>query len=298
MQGAPVIEDLRTTIAFLLPWEFSPAMLTLCGGAVFLYIRGLVRAPCGVHEPLARRIAFIVGWGLIYFVTQTHYDYLSQHMFYIHRLQHLVLHHVGPFLIALSQPLAALGRGLPRGVKERFLGTLWSSRPMRIGYRIMQNAIVAPVLFVGLIFFWLTRSIHFDAMLSSRLYQVMNWSMLLDGLLFWALMLDPRSRAEGAILGFGLRILILVITIFPQMALGAHLAMSTTDLYSVYAVCGRAWNLSPHADQIYGGLSTWIPPGMMNLIGILILIGRLMRSDQNAADRERLTAKSTTACQS
>lgn len=291
-----MIEELRVTVAFLLPWEFSPAMLALCGGAVFLYVRGLVRAARGIHEPLARRLAFIGGWALIYFVTQTHYDYLSQHMFYIHRVQHLVLHHIGPFLIALSQPLAVLGRGLPRGLQERFLTPLWRSRPMRIAYRVMQNAIVAPVLFVGLIFFWLTPSIHFDAMLSARLYQVMNWSMLLDGLLFWALMLDPRSQAEGALVGFGLRILILIITIFPQMALGAHLAMSTTDLYSVYAVCGRAWNLSPHADQIYGGLTTWIPPGMMNLIAILILIGRLMRADQKAVDRKRATANSTTAC--
>lgn len=291
-----MIEGLRSAVAFLLPWEFSPALFALCAGAVFLYARGLARAPRGVHEPLGRRIAFIGGWALIYFVTQTHYDYLSQHMFFIHRLQHLVLHHIGPFLVALSQPLTVLGRGLPRGLQQRFLEPLWRSQPMRIGYRVMQNAIVAPVLFVGLIFFWLNPPIHFDAMLSARLYQVMNWSMLLDGLLFWALMLDPRSRAQGAILGFGLRILILVVTIFPQMALGAHLAMSTNDLYSVYAVCGRAWNLSPHADQIYGGLTTWIPPGMMNLAGILILIGRLMRADQNPAPSDRVVADTTTAC--
>jgi putative membrane protein len=291
-----MIEGLRSAVAFLLPWEFSPALFALCAGAVFLYARGLARAPRGVHEPLGRRIAFIGGWVLIYFVTQTHYDYLSQHMFFIHRLQHLVLHHIGPFLVALSQPLAVLGRGLPRGLRERFLEPIWRSRPMRISYPVMQNAIVAPVLFVGLIFFWLNPAIHFDAMLSARLYQVMNWSMLLDGLLFWALMLDPRSRAQGAILGFGLRILILVVTIFPQMALGAHLAMSTNDLYSVYAVCGRAWNLSPHADQIYGGLTTWIPPGMMNLAGILILIGRLMRADQNPAPNDRVVANTTTAC--
>jgi putative membrane protein len=289
-------EELRTMFVFLLPWEFSPAMLALCAGAVLLYVRGLIRAPHGVHEPFARKVAFIGGWALIYFVTQTHYDYLSQHMFFIHRVQHLVLHHIGPFLIALSQPIAVLGRGLPRGLQQRFLIPLWSSRPMRIGYRILQNAFVAPVLFVGLIFFWLTPTIHFDAMLSARLYQVMNWSMLLDGLLFWALMLDPRSRAQGALLGFGTRILILIVTILPQIILGAYIALSGNDLYSVYAVCGRAWDLSPHADQVYGGLTTWIPPGMMNLLGVLILLARLMHADEKPVPRDRVAAKSTTAC--
>jgi len=278
-------EALRATAAFLLPWEFSPAMLALCLGAVTLYVRGLARAPRGTREPLGRKVAFVAGWGLIYIVTQTHYDYLSQHMFFIHRLQHLVLHHLGPFLVALSQPLAVLGRGLPHGLRERVVAPLWRSTPVRIGYRVLQNGFVAPVLFVGLIFFWLIPTIHFDAMLSARLYLVMNWSMLLDGLLFWALMLDPRTRGEGALIGFGARILILLATIFPQIALGAYITLSNNDLYDVYAVCGRAWNLSPRSDQIFGGLSTWIPAGMMHLVGALILIGRLMRSDRAATDR-------------
>jgi len=283
------MEALRAAVAFLAPWEFSPAMLALCGGAVLLYVRGLARTPREARAPLGGRVAFVAGWGLIYFVTQTHYDYLSQHMFFIHRLQHLVLHHLGPFLVALSQPLATLGRGLPAALRERVLAPLWHSTPVRVGYRMLQNAFVAPVLFVGLIYFWLVPAIHFDAMLSARLYLVMNWSMLLDGLLFWGLMLDPRTRAEGALLGFGPRILILLVTIFPQIALGAYLTLSNNDLYDVYAVCGRAWNLSPRADQIYGGLSTWIPAGMMHLVGALILIGRLMRSDRTSAQRAATT---------
>jgi putative membrane protein len=109
-------------------------------------------------------------------------------------------------------------------------------------------------------------------------------------------MLDPRSRAQGALLGFGTRILILIVTILPQIILGAYIALSGNDLYSVYAVCGRAWDLSPHADQVYGGLTTWIPPGMMNLLGVLILLARLMHADEKPVPRDRVAAKSTTAC--
>ena len=86
----------REVAAFLLPWEFSPAALALCAGSAWLYLRGLTRTPRAERPHGARTLAFLLGWGLVYFVMQTHYDYLSQHMFFVHRIQHLVLHHIGP----------------------------------------------------------------------------------------------------------------------------------------------------------------------------------------------------------
>src|SRR5512135_486481 len=99
---------------FLTPWEFSPAVLALCVGAVAFYARGLARMSATERPGVGRRIAFFVGWGLVYFVMQTHYDCFSRHVFFIHRIQHLVLHHLGPSLVVLAQPLTVLARGLPR----------------------------------------------------------------------------------------------------------------------------------------------------------------------------------------
>jgi len=274
-------------LAFLLPWEFSPAVFALCLGAMVLYGRGLHRTPPGERPHPARRIAFFTGWGLIYLVMQTQVDFLSQHMFFIHRLQHLVLHHLGPFLVALSQPLATLARGLPDRLGERVFTPFWRHPVTRTGYRLLQNPVVAPVLFVGLLYLWLTPSIHFAAMLSARYYALMNWSMLLDGLLFWSLVLDPRSRRQGALFGFGLRIGIVLLAIPPQIILGSFIGLSQQDLFDVYQVCGRAWALDPHSDQIYGGLITWIPASMMHVVGALILIGRWMRSDEGPSQRRR-----------
>jgi putative membrane protein len=284
---AALMDGLRAAAAFLLPWEFSPTLALLCAVMVLLYARGLAR---GARANVGRRIAFFSGWGLIYFVMQTHYDYLSQHMFFIHRIQHLVLHHLGPFLVVLSLPLAVLARGLPGGQTQAWVAQVWQSRPVRWVYRLFQNAVVAPILFVGLIAFWLTPSIHFPAMLNAQLYQVMNWSMLIDGFLFWALMLDPRSRAEGALVSFGPRIFIMLGAVIPQILIGAYISLSGRDLYDVYAVCGRVWNIDPIADQIFGGLTTWIPASMMHLIGALILISRWMHADRGVSRPAALPA--------
>ena len=267
---------LREVGAFLLPWTFSPAVFLACVGALVLYARGLAsgRRP----EPIAKRMAFSIGVALVYAVMQTRIDFLSQHMFFIHRLQHLVLHHLGPFLIALSAPARVLAAGLS-GEVRRTVTSFPGMRYVWAAYRLVQHPIVAPVLFVGLIAFWLTPTVHFAAMLNATLYDIMNWSMLLDGLLFWMLMLDPRTRAEGALTGFGLRILIVLAAIVPQILIGAHITFASADLYDVYDVCGRAWDLPAGDDQRIGGLIIWIPAAMMHVVAALILLRRWMHAD-------------------
>jgi len=256
-----------------MPWEFSPTVLAACATAAVLFWRGLRRRrQAGLATGVGRTLSFYTGLVLIYGVLQTYVDYLSQHMFWVHRAQHLVLHHLGPFLIMLAVPHEVLGRGLPVRLRDGMLLPLWRSRPLRLVYRIVQNPLVSPLLFVGLLYFWLTPSIHFDAMLSASRYQLMNWSMLVDGLLFWWLMLDPRPPRTHGVLGYPVRILMLWAIMLPQIAIGTHIALSKTVLYDVYSVCGRAWPMSPLVDQETGGIVTWIPAAMMSVLAILLVL--------------------------
>ena len=86
-----------------LPWEFSWSRIS--GHRAHLH---LVRARAeGVatrpkHPPLWRLICFVVGVASFYIVLQTRIDYYAQHMFFVHRWAHFVLHHAGAFLIALG----------------------------------------------------------------------------------------------------------------------------------------------------------------------------------------------------
>ena len=287
-----MLEGLIATAAFLAPWEISPSAMLLSGGALVVYWRGLRRVPSDARPSLKRRVAFITGVLLVYFVMQTRFDYLSQHMFFVHRLQHLVLHHLGPVLIALSEPLATLASGLPPRIASGIVRRFWRLPVTRFSYRIVQNAFVAPLLFVGLIWFWLTSRIHFNAMLSAPLYWVMNWSMLIDGLLFWVLMLDPRTRRQGALLGFGPRILLVLAAMVPQILIGAYITLAEQDLYDVYAVCGRAWDIEPLQDQRTGGVITWIPAAMMHAVAAVILVGRWARTDKKGSERISVSSSS------
>lgn len=262
--------------SLLLPYDVSPLTITAYLLAAIGYLWAF-RALSPAERPGAFRVAvFFLGLLMCYGVMQTRFDYYSQYMFFIHRGQHLVLHHLGPVLIALSNPLPIL-RFWHRAIRP-WTGA-WTL-PVRWAYDTLQQPLIAAFLFAGLVYFWLWPPIHFDAMLSRNLYWVMNWTMLLDGLLFWWLIFDPRSPHDTPSLGYGRRILLLVLVGVPQMILGAWIVFNRGMVYDVYEVCGRAWPMSPEDDQLIGGVLTWIPPAMMSIIGILIILSRAMKDDR------------------
>jgi putative membrane protein len=265
-------------VRYLEPWEFSPTVLAACALPTIAYVRGMRRARRnGETTGFWRPLSFLLGVGLMYAALQTYVDYLSQHMFWVHRLQHLILHHLAPVLLALSAPLPLMQRGVPPAWRDRFLRPLWNNAWTQRVYAFVQHPVIAPVLFVGLIFFWLTPAVHFGAMLNDDRYRLMNWSMAVDGILFWWLMLAPLRAQEHARLGYFVRILILFVVMVPQLLLGAYISLHQTALYDVYDLCGRAWAVDPLVDQEVGGLITWIPAGMMSVLGILLVLRLILR---------------------
>ncbi|MCR9187528.1 MAG: cytochrome c oxidase assembly protein [Alteromonadaceae bacterium] len=261
--------------SYLLPYDFSPLTLLSYMLVLGFYGAALLRMPEQDRPGSGRIVTFTLGVMLCYAVMQTRFDYYSQYMFFVHRGQHLILHHLGPILIALSNPLPVM-----RFWYQKISPSVrYWLQPLGWIYRLLQQPLLASFLFVGLIYFWLWPPIHFDAMLSRQLYWIMNWSMLLDGLLFWWLIFDPRSPAVTNALGYGKRILLLALVAIPQMILGAWIVFSRGMVYDVYEVCGRAWPMPPETDQLLGGLLTWIPPAMMSILGILIVLRRAMHED-------------------
>jgi putative membrane protein len=251
---------------WLEPWEASPT--TLIAFAVFgvLYVRGASkRRVSGL-----RQLGFWFGFALLYVALHTRLDYYSEHEFFVHRLQHLVLHHLGPFLIALSHPAPALRAGVPLIWRVHTLRPIERSPPVRWLFALLINPVVAPLLFVGLIYFWLWPPMHFEAMLDVRLYRIMNWSMAIDGLMFWWLIVDRRPRPPARVAP-GLRVFLPLLVMLPQIVLGAYVTFTHRDLYPVYALCGRAFGtIAPSTDQSLGGLITWIPSSMMSVVAALI----------------------------
>lgn len=272
-----------SAVALLLPWEFSPTVFVTIALAITLYTFGCARAAPAVSLP--RRIAFYLGLTLIYCALQTTWDYYASHMFFVHRLQHFVLHDVGPALLAASAPAAELAQGLPQWLGRRVTRMAGKLRPVT---RMIFDPWTATAMYIASLVLWIWSPMHFYAMLSNRLYRVMNWSVVLGDLPFWWLVLDPRPYPLARVKQ-GYRILMLSVVMVPMMLAGAILGLSRHDLYPVYQICGRFAPVSALADQQIGGLIIWIP-GTVFLVSIAIFVLRRILQQEHAAQAARASA--------
>jgi putative membrane protein len=280
---ALLCRDMPTKLPVWAPYEFSWSEFLATGLAIVWYILGVRRMAVAERPALARHLAFATGTGLIYAVLQTHFEYMAQHMFFLNRLQHLVMHHLGPFLIALSWPGGAICLGMPAALRRQL-----AHPALRRAVYVAQHPIIAGVLFVGIIDLWLIPSVNFRAMIDHRLYALMNWSMVIDGIFFWCLILDPRD-CPPARSSVPVRLATAIVVMFPQISLGSYLTFSTRDLYTFYDLCGRLYpSLSAIADQHIGGLFVWIPASMMSSAAFLLTLN-FLRLREDARPLEDMT---------
>lgn len=255
-------------LQWLIPWETSFAIVVVTTLTALIFIRGCLRC----QLPFRQKLCFCAGLLSIYVVTQTQADYYAEHAFFVHQLQSLMLHHLGPFLIVLACPKDALSAGCPVAVKQS-IRKVSAWKPLQGTVKVLFHPAIAVTGFVGVIIFWLLPSIHFIAMLDWRIYRLMNWSMVLNGLMFWGLALNPDSiRSPGS------RISMMLTVVPPQILIGALIFFAPHELYPIYTLCGRAFTgMSSITDQQIGGLILWMNAAMMSVIGILIVIYKELR---------------------
>ena len=269
-------------LPFWMPWEFSWPVFLVTALSLAWFWKGLKALPLRERPALWRIACFTLGVLLDYAVLQTHVDFYAQHMFFVHRWAHFVLHHLGAFLIALGFAGPTVRAGMPD-----FVRAVFDAKPVTRTVDFMQHPAVAPVLFVGLLYFWLIPQIHTRVMLDANLYDLMNWTMAVNGIFFWSLILDPRTKPPARISSLMRAALIMAIEL-PQMVLGAILSLSMTDYYPVYTICGRIFDMTALSDQHYGGLIVWLP-GTLTSFAAMIAVLVILRINEERAEHARQT---------
>lgn len=258
-------------IALLTPWEPSPPLVALFALAGWLFFRGARRQTVS----LARQAAFWFGFVLLYLTLHTRLDYYAEHEFFMHRIQHLILHHLAPLIIMSAYPGMVMRAGLPFVWRMR-LRRLQHSRAWRAVTGVLLQPALVSLMFLASVLVWLIPSVQFVSMLDWRLYDFMNWSVTISGLMYWGMLLDHRSSPPGRMRP-GLRVLSPAITMTPQILVGAIITFTQHDLYPVFSLCGRAYDLSPLMDQTLGGLIMWVPAAVLEAIGGMLALRQLMR---------------------
>lgn len=252
-------------------WRFSADVVLLTLLVVALYLGGLRRLRDRETFPSAWRSAsFLGGVGLVFLALQSPLDSLSEHLFFMHQIQHFLLHSAAPMLVMLAAPQGPLLAGSPRVLRRYLIGPIMASGSVRAIFRALSRPIAATLLFVGSLYLWEWPAFHDLAVRDDGVHYAMHVSMLVAGLVFFWCVFDARPAPLGA--RYGVRVTMLWAAVVGNILLGAVTTLKRDVLYTAYDGFGRLWGFGALADEQLGGLIIWIPPSMMCLVALLVVI--------------------------
>ena len=266
-------------------WQFSPDIVIGTLVVAVLYASGLHRLQGRGASPSAwRNASFFAGLALIFLALQSPLDALSEHLFAIHQIQHLLLHSAGPMLIMLAAPQGPLAAGSPAALRRYVIGPVTANKALRAVLGFLSRGAPATLLFVGSAYFWQLPKYHDLAVLDDAVHYTMHISMLVAGLLFFWCVLDPRPAPWGA--RSRARMIAIWTALSGNILLGSFTAFKQSVLYRAYDELGRLWGLDALTDEQLGGLAMWIPGSMMYIVAALVVL-RIWGSHEARLDDRR-----------
>jgi len=245
-----------------LVWALDPLVILGIFLAGYLYATGLDRWERPSHPvKIWQRVSFFTGLAAVFLALQSPIDVYSEYLLAVHQLQHTLLRMVGPLLMLLGAPLTPMLRGLPPWALQEVVRPVVRNAFARRAYNFFTNPVAVAFLFLGVMYFWQVPSPHNLALRSHLIHHLMHLTMLLSGLVFWWVIIDPKPHRSR--LHYGLRVLYLGLVVIPNTFLGAGLTFAEQVLYSGYGEVGRIAGISPLTDQQIGGLIIWAIGDMM-----------------------------------
>lgn len=289
--------------AVLLSWDFRLAVILPLLILGYLYSVGwwrlhkrtavsrqTPRAP-GRRPPLAapwRLVSYLTGLVLIAISLLSPIDILSQQLFLMHMIQHLLLIMIAPPLLLIANPMPVILWGLPtklRLVVGHGLAQLLhrDSRFRHVLLTVTAPGIVWLAWTISVIG-WHDPNMYNAALRYELVHDLEHLTFFLMSMFFWwnVTGAGPRIRKQAGHVG---RIAILLGAVPASMALGVVLAFLEQPIYTYYEAVPRLWGIDALTDQRIGGVIMWIPGSMMFLIAALILTAQLL---QDEADKPPL----------
>ena len=174
-------------------WTFDP--FTLAGLLVLfaLYTRGLWRSRgrSGNLFPWWRPTAFYTGLIALLLGAVSPIDGLSDDLFLMHMVQHVLLMMVGPPLILVGAPVVPVLRGLPRILRDDLAIPLLQMRRVRKILNFLASPLTAWMVFVFTLWIWHVPALYNEAVVNEPLHFLEHMMFMGAAVLFWWTVIDP-----------------------------------------------------------------------------------------------------------
>lgn len=266
-------------------WPLTPGITLATLLAAYIYIAGQRHSANSAnsdHQGL-RHFAFFGGLAALFLALQSPIEPISDHLFVVHQVEHMLLRTVAPMLLMVGAPQAALIRGLPNWMRRYVVSPLLS-RPAIRALAFLGHPAVATMLFVGTTYFWMIPRYHDLAILDEPIHYLWHTTLLLSGLIFFWRVFDSRPYPRGTSLG--VRLFMFWCASVGNILLGSYLSFKHQVLYHAYGDVGRMWGLSPLDDETCGGLIMWVMGGMMFGATAVLMVYRWALEEDSRVARQ------------
>jgi putative membrane protein len=242
----------------LASWSWDPSVLLGIGAIVCAYAVGLRRfrpETLWQENVVSHRemSCFASAVFLLVVALVSPLDTLSNNLFSIHMVQHMLLLYVIPPLLLLGTPA-------------------WLLRPalvlpyVKVVLRFITSPVPATVIFNGTLVVWHMPALWDFALLSNPIHALEHVCFLGAGLVVWWPIFGPLPEVPR--LSYPGQMLFLFGQSLVPAIIGAFLTFSGIVIYPVYLETPKLWGLTPLVDQQIAGLLMKV----LGTVGIWVLL--------------------------
>ena len=198
-------------------------------------------------------------------------DPLSDRLFFMHMIQHMMITSLGVPLMLFGIPYHIVSRGLSPGFRRKVYFPVIKNRGLRAVHRGLSRPLVSLIVFEAVYWFWHVPRFYNWALLNDIVHLIEHACMACASFYLWRNIIDPwpmRSR-----LHMGLRLLFLAAIMALNSVLGAALTYANAVWYAYEGIPMPGWWADRWGhldDQRLGGLIMWIPGGFITFISMTV----------------------------
>ncbi|MBA3259325.1 MAG: cytochrome c oxidase assembly protein [Gemmatimonadales bacterium] len=263
----------RPLVPYEFGWSLHPSVLIGTGllGALYFWGIGPLRRRHGLGPPAPAWQVACFSAGLLVLLLSLNgpmHDLSDYYLFSAHMVQHLLLTLLLPPLLILGTPG-------------------WLLRPLvrlpvvRRVARALTRPVVAAGVYTATIAVWHIAPYYDLMMRSHEVHIVTHLMFMVAATIMWWPVMSPLPEVPR--LGYGSGMLYLFLVGIPMQIVAALITLADEVLYPWYAAAPRTWGLSPHDDQVLGGLLMWVPGNLWMFLAIGVLFFRWAREGEGGS---------------
>ena len=276
-------------------WSFNPPLVLIADLALFYWI-GNARTITPLRKRTAQRRrtwCFYAALAVLAVALCSPIELLSEQLFWVHMVQHVLLIAVAAPLLVLSRPWVRLWRCLPLSGRRRLARGLAHGRrtaPLRGLARFLGRPAPAFALFSVVLIGWHVPAL-FDATLRSGTLHALEHTLFFSTSVLFFKQVIPSAPLRIT-LPAPARVIYTIGAMIVMWALAVVLALEPHPLYSFYAnLPSRPGGITALADQQIAAGIMWVPGSITFLIVVLAYVHRwLMPAPQSSGRAPQLAA--------